>query len=108
MCSAHVFPGHVAPPCRTRAALTLAHPLPPTFLLLADHMAAQAHKAAGNAALAAKDFDKAIEEYTKAIEADPTDHVSFLERPAQLAHDCRVTPPLPTITIATTTTMQTH
>jgi hypothetical protein len=32
-----------------------------------------AEKAAGNAALAAKDFDAAIEAYTKAIAVDSTD-----------------------------------
>ena len=33
------------------------------------------HKAKGNAFFTAKDFNPAIDEFTKAIENDPTDHV---------------------------------
>jgi len=43
---------------------------------------AAAFKAAGNTALAAKDFDAAIENYTKAIELNPLDHVFFSNRSA--------------------------
>ena len=45
-------------------------------------MSAATFKAAGNAALAAKDFDAAIEAYTKAIAVDSTDSVFFSNRSA--------------------------
>lgn len=38
------------------------------------------HKAAGNAAFTAGQFDRAIDEFTKAIEADPTDHIFYSNR----------------------------
>lgn len=43
---------------------------------------AAALKAQANAAFSAKDFEKASELYTKAIEADPTNHVLFSNRSA--------------------------
>ena len=42
--------------------------------------AADESKAAGNAAFAAGDYDKAVEMFTRAIEADPTNHVLYSNR----------------------------
>jgi len=47
--------------------------------------AADEHKEAGNKAFAAKDFDEAIKCYTKAIQADPQNHVYFSNRSASHA-----------------------
>ena len=41
---------------------------------------AEAAKAAGNAAFKAGNFDEAIAEFTKAVEADPTNHVLYSNR----------------------------
>ena len=41
---------------------------------------AEAAKAAGNAAFKAANFDEAIAEFTKAVEADPTNHVLYSNR----------------------------
>ena len=45
-------------------------------------MSAASYKAAGNAALAAKDFDAAVEAYSQAIALEPTDPVFFSNRSA--------------------------
>lgn len=46
---------------------------------------AEEHKALGNEAFAAKDFEKAIGHYTDAIKADPKNHVFFSNRSASYA-----------------------
>jgi len=48
-------------------------------------MSADEMKAQGNAAFAAKDFEKAIEYFSKAIEAAPTNHVLYSNRSASFA-----------------------
>ncbi|KAI9770146.1 MAG: hypothetical protein M1840_003596 [Geoglossum simile] len=62
----------VPPPHRTQAS-----PSPP----LVD---AEAFKAAGNKFFKAKDYEKAIVEYTKAIDADPTSSTYYSNRAAAL------------------------
>lgn len=48
-------------------------------------MSADELKAQGNAAFAAKDFEKAIDYFSKAIEAAPTNHVLYSNRSASFA-----------------------
>ncbi|EXJ80349.1 stress-induced-phosphoprotein 1 [Capronia coronata CBS 617.96] len=42
-------------------------------------------KAAGNAAIAAKNFDKAVEKFTQAIAIEPTNHILYSNRSAAYA-----------------------
>jgi stress-induced-phosphoprotein 1 len=57
-----------------------------TSIELGKTMSADEYKAQGNAAFAAKDFNKAIELFTRAIEASPSpNHVLFSNRSASFA-----------------------
>ncbi|CAI2165459.1 2680_t:CDS:10 [Funneliformis geosporum] len=48
-------------------------------------MSAEEYKSQGNKSFAAKDYDKAIELFTKAIELDPSNHVLYSNRSASYA-----------------------
>jgi len=48
-------------------------------------MSAEEFKSQGNKSFAAKDYDKAIELFTKAIDLDPSNHVLYSNRSASYA-----------------------
>jgi stress-induced-phosphoprotein 1 len=76
--------GRGARPRSHSIRLRLSHSTPSFHAPPAPRPARSAAKAEGNAAQAKGDFDAAIAAYTRAIAADPSDHVFFSNRSASL------------------------